>query len=594
MKRMVYEFFGKLKIKNKILCFCLPFIVISDIIILSITAVMFRQLKNMVYDQTEQNITEKSNLLNSTFSNYDQATTKFLYYSDEVQEYLHTEQRVMDEDSFNSLISRISFNINSLLMNSQPSIMNVCLFNKYNEIYINNAIYVKTIEQTEKYASVLQNETSNMHGKLIVSQNPFHRNMITLSRNVYVPELERSNEKIGFLMLDISKNDLTNLLRPTERADAISIVLTDESKNILINASQMSDKQCADIIKDQKGKRYQVKHNILDYGNCEVIGIINEKVLFYDTNRSFWMELGLIFLAILITILAIYFTGNMIAGQLHAFMQKLNQTEEIDKNSYIHMHTQDEFKELSDSYNGLLSRIDTLIHTVYIKEILLKEAQMESLQAQMNPHFLYNTLDCINSLARQGESDKVNKTITSLASILRMSVKGQPFLTVEEDLKYIRQYIYIQKIRFQYKIIFLVEIPESIYQFYIPKLVIQPIIENAVIHGISKIKGTGMIAVEGWEDDNSIYLEVKDNGIGIPDSVIRKIDQIDAHDHIDFKTRDNHIGIFNIQQRIRLMYGNEYGLHIRQLLPAGSSVVVRLPKILTPKKRDDNIDDTDP
>ena len=87
---------------------------------------------------------------------------------------------------------------------------------------------------------------------------------------------------------------------------------------------------------------------------------------------------------------------------------------------------------------------------------------------------------------------------------------------------------------------------------------------------------------------------MKDNGIGIPDSVIRKIDQIDAHDHIDFKTRDNHIGIFNIQQRIRLMYGNEYGLHIRQLLPAGSSVVVRLPKILTPKKRDDNIDDTDP
>lgn len=585
MKRWICDLFGRLKIKNKILVSCLPFVIISYIIIFfSITVIMFNQLKSMVYNQTEQNIIEKTNLINTTLSNYAQATAKFLYYSDEVQEYLNTRQSTLSEQEVQSLRSTLSYNIASLLTNNQPTIMNISLYNKYDELYINNAIYANTISQTEQYARSLADEAANLHGKPMISRNPFRGNVITISRNVYVPRLEQSNEKIGFLMVDINKSDLANILKVTQNTEAISIVMLDKEQQILINSSSMSDQKCREILEGENKSRYLISQRELIYGDCRVVGIIDEKLLFQDTYRIFFMEIAFIFLAVLIILFAILFTGNTISRQLHGFICKVRQTTEIDTDAYIHVDTQDEFRELADVYNGMLTRIDTLIQTVYLKEILAKDAQIESLQAQINPHFLYNTLDCICSLASMGETEKVKKTVTSLSSIMRMSIKGDAFLQIGEDLEHVRQYLYIQKIRFQDNIIFLIEIPERMYGYYIPKLTLQPLLENAIQHGVASLKETGMIVVSGEEDEDSIYLTVKDNGVGMPKEIMQQL--AETGERGTFKKEKAHIGIFNIQQRIRLLYGKEYGITVKHLKPSGSSVTIHLPKIRDLERRE--------
>ena len=155
------------------------------------------------------------------------------------------------------------------------------------------------------------------------------------------------------------------------------------------------------------------------------------------------------------------------------------------------MDSQDEFRDLALVYNDMMARIDNLIDTVYSKELLVKSAELKAFQAQINPHFIYNTLDCINSLVDLNRPEDVKKTVTALANLIRANVKGKELLPVREELKHIDQYMYINKMRYGDKLLFLCEIPESMMDYYLPKLILQPLLENSVVHGVSHLLGPG-------------------------------------------------------------------------------------------------------
>lgn len=185
-KGRLYKFYGKLTIRNKLLILCLPFVVLGYFLIFySTTVIMFDQMKQMVYDQTEQNVMEKKKLVNTLLDNYNQATIKFLYYTDEVQEYLNTRQSVLSVEEQEKLTDMISYQIGSLITNNQDALMNVCIYNKFNELYINNAIYYNTIEQTNDFAEILKEAAEEKHGKPVLRINPVRKNMITFARNIY-------------------------------------------------------------------------------------------------------------------------------------------------------------------------------------------------------------------------------------------------------------------------------------------------------------------------------------------------------------------------------------------------------------------------
>ena len=572
----IYRFYGRLSIRGKLLISCLPFVIIGYILIFyGVTVLMFDQMKQTVYDQTKQNILEKRNLINTSLNNYNQATIKFLYYTDEVQEYLNTRQSGLSEQERKELTNRISHNISSLIINNQTTITNVCLYNRFGELYINNAIYKDTIAQTNEYGQMLQEIAQQKHGKLIISKNPIRKNVITFARNIFVLDIARCDEKIGFLMLDIDKANFEKIIRTRGDGGAVSLLVLDAEDNILLNGSEMTDSDCREILKNPSAN-YLIYQYEIQYGDCRLVGIVDEQMIFQDTYRIFLQEMLMILTAILIIVAALFLSATGISGQVQKFIVKLRQTKEINQSAYVEVDSSDEFRELADVYNDMLDRIDTLIQQVYKQQILMKDAQIETLEAQINPHFLYNTLDCINSLADAGRIREVKKTVTSLGGIMRMAIKGSSFLRIREELDYVTQYLYIQKMRFQERIIFLVEIPEELYEYYIPKLVIQPLLENAILHGVSVRKDTGMIAVTGTEDETSVYLTVKDNGIGMPQQIIG---QLKVMGKDSFSEEKKHIGIFNIQQRLRLLYGEEYGLTIELLKPSGTAVTIRIPKI---------------
>lgn len=574
MKSKIQNFFNQLKIKNKIIAACLPFILISYVILfISVSLIMYHQMKQRVLDQTQQNIIEKVNFLNAKLTDYDLITSDFLYYTQGVTKYLTQKQG----DEANQFLSR---NISSVITDNNPEIFSVKLFNEYGDLYINNAIYTNTLEEVKAYAGSIRGYAREYHGKLVICRNPNTPYFVTVARTVYVPTLKESNHEIGFLMLDIAMDSLKKDIQMQQNADSIFLLLTDRDGKILVNGTNLDDHECEELLNANKTKKYLIDKVQLAYSDCYVTSIINESLLFRDTHRLFQLEACVMLLSIFIIIGAILYAGNMISIQVQAFIQKLNETSEIDKNAYIEVQSQDEFKELGDVYNRMLSRIDHLIQTVYVNELLTKNAQLETLQAQINPHFLYNTLDCINSLVEFNEKENVQKVVTSLASIMKMSIKSSTFITLEEDISYINQYVFIQKMRFQDRLLFLVEIPEHLYQYYVPKLILQPIVENAIVHGVEEISETGMIGIIGSEDKENLYISIKDNGNGIPEEIIRQLQQMDDRSRLSTQ----HIGIFNIQKKLQILYGQKYGLKISTLKPHGTNVTICIPKSTEPGK----------
>lgn len=575
MKTKTQNFFNQLKIKNKIIVACLPFILLSYVILfISVLLIMYNQMKQRVLDQTQQNIIEKVNFINAKLTDYDLITSGFLYYTQGVTNYLIQNQDEITQEQKDDANQFLSRNISSSITDNNPEIFNVKLFNEYGDLYINNAIYTNTIEEVKAYADSIRGYARKYHGKLIICQNPNTPYFVTVARTVYVPTLKESNHEIGFLMLDVTIDSLKRDIQMQQNADSIFLLLTDKDGKVLVNGTNLSDDKCEELLNGPKKKKYLIDRVQLAYGDCYVTSIINESLLFRDTHRLFQMEIYIILLSILIIIGAILYAGNMISGQVQAFIRKLNETSEIDKNAYIDVQSQDEFKELGNVYNKMLSRIEKLIQTVYVNELLTKNAQLETLQAQINPHFLYNTLDCINSLVEFNKKESVQKVVTSLANIMKMSIKGSTFITLEEDISYINQYIFIQKMRFQDRLLFLLEIPEHLYQYYVPKLILQPIVENAIVHGVEEISETGMIGVIGSEDEENLYISIKDNGNGIPREIIQQLQEMD--DKAGLSTQ--HIGIFNIQKKLQILYGQRYGLRITTLKPHGTNVTICIPK----------------
>lgn len=165
MKQKLHSFFDQLCIKNKIIVACIPFLLISYIILfLSITLIMYNQMKTMIYEQTQQNIIAKANLLNATLKNYDQMTTNYLYYTKDIQKYLLTNQSQLTKEQTQLLNHTLASHTTTLITDNEPSITRVSLFNQYGDLYTNNAIYSTTIEDLQNYAKTIHSLASDYHG----------------------------------------------------------------------------------------------------------------------------------------------------------------------------------------------------------------------------------------------------------------------------------------------------------------------------------------------------------------------------------------------------------------------------------------------
>ena len=209
----------------------------------------------------------------------------------------------------------------------------------------------------------------------------------------------------------------------------------------------------------------------------------------------------------------------------------------------------------------------------------LRKAEFELLQAQINPHFLYNTLDAIVWSAESGNQKQVVSMVGSLSEFFRTSLnKGKEIVSIKEELQHVTSYLEIQQIRYQDILSYEINVAKDIYNYSIPKITIQPIVENALYHGIKNRRGGGKITITGAENENGFAIHVRDNGAGMDENRLKEVRDSLLQDSSD---KSAIYGLYNVNERIRLNFGDEYGITIDSKLDKGTDVTIYLPKILT-------------
>jgi two-component system sensor histidine kinase YesM len=222
----------------------------------------------------------------------------------------------------------------------------------------------------------------------------------------------------------------------------------------------------------------------------------------------------------------------------------------------------------------MVENIKKLINDVYVAEINFKDAQFNALQAQINPHFLYNTLETIHFMIVIGDN-KAIKMVQLLGDLFRVGIgRGERFITLGQEVNHVRLYLEIQQIRYSNKFQVTIDMSEEVNQLYIIKFILQPIVENSIYHGIELMEEDGLISITGRIEAGQLVIRVTDNGIGMNESTLNEL-----QDKLEGRIKTKGIGFTNVNERIRLNFGNEYGVFVESRENSGTTVTIRLPVI---------------
>lgn len=285
-----------------------------------------------------------------------------------------------------------------------------------------------------------------------------------------------------------------------------------------------------------------------------------------STARIVWISLG----AIAAAIALIYVTSKLITKRIEQLLQHIRKVERGDFQVAVQFMGHDEIGQLSFAFNKMASRIQELIDDVYVKEISMKEAELTTLQAQINPHFLYNTLASISALAVKEGGMQVYRMVNHLAKYYRISLnKGKRIILLEQEINLVKNYISIQEVRFRDKLHMHYDVDEKLFKLSTIKLILQPFVENCINHALWQDSGVNII-VKVYADGDDIVMKVIDDGIGMSAAALEQV----------FHKTDSPsgYGARNVHERIKLTYGESYGVSLFSKPGIGTTVTVRIPK----------------
>lgn len=276
-----------------------------------------------------------------------------------------------------------------------------------------------------------------------------------------------------------------------------------------------------------------------------------------------------ILICIFAAVLAYFITSGMVSGRIERLTCLMQEVQEGSMDMQVGSDDRDEIGMLYRGFGSMMKRIRTLINEVYLGKITQKEAELKALQAQINPHFLYNTLSLINWKAQAAGEEDISRMTLAMSTFYRTALnRGRNVLQVEAELSNTRAYLEIQSMLHDGDFDYEIEVQPEILQCESLNLILQPLVENAIHHGIEeKTDGRGKISVRGWKEDNCVWFMVEDNGVGMEQKVADKILTMESKGY----------GVRNVDERIRLCYGEKYAMKVESVVGKGTKMTIHFP-----------------
>lgn len=400
--------------------------------------------------------------------------------------------------------------------------------------------------------------------------------------------------KYSTIKAEFSFDVIADICKDTSLGKGSRIVLVDDDGKVVFStgSESVAGEFNRDILKKMnisKGTfwenadniRYMITFNESRISGWKIISMIPENEIFDASVKIRNVTVLIVIIAFLITANISFIFASGITRPILKLYKSVEEVKQGNLNVRVDVEGNDEIGKIAANFNSMIEEINSLIKSKYIYRIKLRESELELLYSQINPHFLYNTLDSIRAMADFYGVDNIAVMVNSLADMFRYSIKDRHgFVTVEEEINHIDDYLTIQKMRFGDKIQYEINIEEPLMKEKMLKLVLQPIVENAIFHGLERKKGSGFIKIEGSGDEESMTFIITDNGIGMEEETLLKLRKIlkESTEISSMESTGRSIGLINVHTRLVIYYGGSYGITIGSRLNEGTAVTIKIPR----------------
>ena len=406
---------------------------------------------------------------------------------------------------------------------------------------------------------------------------------ITVGKSIVNPD--DYNDIIGYLFIKFNKSDLDEIINKINSIEYSFSCIVNSNNDVISLSNEDLYLKYKDIIesinndlslkdKNSYSNDVYIQSSNIPKTDWRIINIIPLSTI----NSEIRIQLiYLISIALILggaDIIVGYNFFDSINTRLSKVVKGMREVQADNLNHFIENDSDDELGELIDTYNYMISKMSKLISDQYKYGKAVKNAELKALQSQINPHFLYNTLDMINWMAYKNMNSEISSAVKSLAKFYKLSLnKGNDLTYISDEISHVSLYVKIQNMRYKDRISFETDIPEEINHYLIPKITLQPIVDNSINHGIfAKGNVTGKISIVAEIIKEEIYLKVIDDGIGIEKEKIPLL-----LSSSDIKTTGSGYGLKNINQRLQLLYGESYGIFFESIYGQGTTVTIKIP-----------------
>lgn len=585
-KNLSARFIGKFSSIQSVIFATVAVLVLSAVVI--ITGVSMKFTNTSIFENSSEythTIIQQMNQNIDSYIDYMENIAYLISSNEDVQDYLFDEK--IDNEGRYRILNQLQ-----TILDSRSDIRNVGIISKNGRMLINDGS--KSVNQDldlntqEWYATALEKPngpilTSSHVQHIISGERPW---VITLSRGIR--DRSGSGEKEGVFFIDLNYSAISELCDQSTVGTKGYAFILDAKGNIVYHPQQQQlynelQTENISLIMDtdedtvltgtgNDGKLYSISRS--EKTGWTVVDCTNVKELLSKSRQAQSVYVLTAIILVIVALLFSRFMARSITLPIQKLRDSMKKVQEGDFSvSDVVVDSKNEIGSLTKSFDVMTHRIHELMEQNVHEQEEKRKSELKALQSQINPHFLYNTLDSIIWMAEGKKNEEVVLMTASLARLLRQSISNEDeVVPIANEVEYARGYLTIQKMRYKDKLEFQIEVDSSILYIPLIKLVLQPIIENAIYHGLKYKESKGLLIVKGFMKDGNAVLQVIDDGVGMDEETLAHI-----YDKHKVNYHSNGVGVYNVQKRLKLYYGEDYGITYTSELGKGTTATITIP-----------------
>lgn len=585
-KNLSARFIGKFSSIQSVIFATVAVLVLSAVVI--VTGVSMKFTNTSIFENSSEythTIIQQMNQNIDSYIDYMENIAYLISSNEDVQDYLFDEK--IDNEGRYRILNQLQ-----TILDIRSDIRNVGIISKNGRMLINDGS--KSVNQDldlntqEWYATALEKPngpilTSSHVQHIISGERPW---VITLSRGIR--DRSGSGEKEGVFFIDLNYSAISELCDQSTVGTKGYAFILDAKGNIVYHPQQQQlynelQTENISLIMDtdedtvltgtgNDGKLYSISRS--EKTGWTVVDCTNVKELLSKSRQAQSVYVLTAIILVIVALLFSRFMARSITLPIQKLRDSMKKVQEGDFSvSDVVVDSKNEIGSLTKSFDVMTHRIHELMEQNVHEQEEKRKSELKALQSQINPHFLYNTLDSIIWMAEGKKNEEVVLMTASLARLLRQSISNEDeVVPIANEVEYARGYLTIQKMRYKDKLEFQIEVDSSILYIPLIKLVLQPIIENAIYHGLKYKESKGLLIVKGFMKDGNAVLQVIDDGVGMDEETLAHI-----YDKHKVNYHSNGVGVYNVQKRLKLYYGEDYGITYTSELGKGTTATITIP-----------------